>query len=46
MKNCLNCFHIIGIHNPECNYVHYIENIGASVCKCHEFKEEEEEEKK
>ena len=27
------------LHSPKCRYVHYIEGIGASVCKCHEFEQ-------
>jgi len=42
LNNCLNCFHIKGIHDPECRYVHYIEDVGASVCKCHEFKDKKD----
>jgi len=35
---CLNCDHIEEIHDQECRYVRYIEGVGASVCKCHDFK--------
>lgn len=54
---CLDCGHIQAVHNFDgvipsentstgCNYVHYIENIGASVCKCHKFKEKGEKKPK
>jgi len=39
---CSACNHIFDVHNPsipnwKCRYVHFIEGIGASVCKCSHY---------